>query len=334
MNSQQLALFIFLCLHALLSACSMATARDFENTELITNFVNQMVSRHNFDAADLKNLLRQARLRQEILEAIARPVEAKPWHKYRPIFVNNSRIDGGREFWNDNKKILAKVTNIYNIPAAIIVAIIGVETRYGGNTGRFPVLDSLSTLAFAYPPRSHFFRGELENYLLMTREEHMDPLAQLGSYAGAMGIPQFISSSFRRYAVDFDQDGRRDLWNNTSDAIASVANYLKVHGWKNKQPIATRVKVHGDRYRSLLKHGLKPRWTQQQLLLNGVAVPGNLPKDMQGILIELNNGNETEYWVGWHNFYIITRYNNSALYAMAVYQLSEQVQKTLNEKTN
>lgn len=289
----------------------------------IREFISQMVTRHKFDASHLEGVLRQARLRRDILRAISRPAEAKPWKEYRPIFLTRKRIDGGRRFMQENAGILSRADASFGVPAEIITAIIGVETMYGRIKGSYPVIDSLSTLAFAYPPRSRFFRSELEQYLLMTREQEMDPLKQTGSYAGAMGMPQFISSSFRRYAVDFDGDGKRDLWQNNHDVIGSVANYFKRHGWRNDEPIAQRVTVKGEEYRALLGHGLKPKWTVAQLRAAGVEVPEDIPADRLATLIELDGAKGKEYWLGWHNFYVITRYNHSNLYAMAVYQLSQ-----------
>ena len=293
----------------------------------IQNFIKQMNKEHQFDHKDLSSLLKQARHHESIIEAISRPAESKPWYDYRPIFLTRDRLQGGVKFWKSNATTLSKAKLTYGVPEEIITAIIGVETRYGKHKGRFPVIDALATLAFAYPPRSKFFTSELEHYLLMTREEKLDPLKQLGSYAGAMGMPQFISSSFRRYAVDFDGDGKRNLWTNTDDAIGSVANYFKMHRWKPGQPITSKVRVHGKRFKKLLKNGLKPKFTKQELMDNGVILPDGLPDNLKGALIEFETKNGPEYWVGWHNFYVISRYNHSALYSMAVFQLSEQIRK-------
>lgn len=308
---------------------SVADTRSFENIPAIDSFIKDMVKKHRFKAHELHSLFEEARLHQSILDAIARPAESKPWHEYRPIFVNSTRVNGGVRFWDKNDVTLEKAQQTYGVPPEIIVAIIGVETRYGRHTGRYPVLDALATLAFAYPPRSQFFRSELEQYLLMTREERLDPLEQRGSYAGAMGMPQFISSSFRRYAVDFDGDGERNLWSNTKDAIGSVGNYFKKHHWQPGQPIASRVEVRGKRYAALLNNGLKPRWSLKELKQHGVILPKGLPADIKGALIKLDTEDGPEFWVGWKNFYVISRYNHSALYSMAVYQLSERISEDL-----
>jgi membrane-bound lytic murein transglycosylase B len=289
-------------------------------------FIDEMVAKHAFDKGGLTELFSQARLRPDVLRVMSRPAEAKPWYKYRPLFVTDSRAAQGAEFWSRHAKTLARAEAAYGVPPALIVAIMGVETYYGKNIGQHRVLDALTTLALEYPRRSQFFRSELEQFLLLTREEELNALELKGSYAGAMGKPQFISSSYRRYAVDFDQDGRRDLIGNTTDAIGSVGNYLKAHGWKNHQPIVSRATVHGNRYKRLLKQGLKPRMSLREIKTYGVETAQKLPADLPATLIELDAKNGPEYWVGLENFYVITRYNPSPLYAMAVYQLSEMIQ--------
>ena len=201
-------------------------------------FAGHMAARHGFDAQQIKHLLDQSERQDGILAAIAKPAEALPWHRYRPIFLQPSRIRQGVVFWEQNQAVLERAARQYGVPPQIIVAILGVETRYGSYRGKHRVIDALRTLAFDYPPRSDFFRSELEQYLLLSREEGFDPLRPEGSYAGAMGIPQFISSSYRVYAVDFNRDGHRDLWDQPVDAIGSVANYFKAHGWQRGEAIA------------------------------------------------------------------------------------------------
>jgi len=301
----------------------------FDHPGPVKEFIAEMVKEYNFNTDSLTALFQKVHLHQSIIDAISRPAEAKPWYEYRQIFVNRERVRGGVLFWNDNQDIINKVAEAYKIAPEILVAIVGVETRYGKHTGRYPVIDSLSTLAFAYPPRAKFFRGELKQYLLMTREEGLDPLEQKGSYAGAMGMPQFISSSFRHYAVDFDKDGKRDLWDNTADALGSIANYFSKHGWRYNEPIANRVTVSGLKYREMIdNNSLKPRFSPEQMRLAGVALEGNVPDDAKGCLIELDSGNGPEYWAVWENFYVISRYNHSALYAMAVHQLGDEILKS------
>lgn len=304
-------------------------ADDFSNNKAVKSFIKEMVKKHKFNKQHLEKLFSRAKMYDSILEAIARPAEGKPWYQYRPIFVTKTRAQGGVDFWKKNADALARAEKKYGVPAEIIVAIIGVETRYGKHAGAYPVFDSLATLGFGYPPRAKFFRSELEHFLLMTREEGFDAQKLLGSYAGAMGMPQFISSSFRRYAVDFDGDGKRDLWNNTTDAIGSVANYFRKHHWKPGQPIVHKVSVdtQGKAHKKLITKSLKPSHTQLELLLGGVTLPRGIDKKSKGKLIKLEKPRKPEYWVAWNNFYVITRYNHSALYSMAVYQLSQQIKQ-------
>jgi len=284
-----------------------------------------MVAKHQFDRDQLTDLLTKARHRQDIIDAMSRPAEAKPWYQYRPIFVTEGRIRGGLDFWNANQQLLARVERELGVPAEIIVAIIGVETRYGANTGRYPILDALTTLGFSYPRRSGFFRGELEQFLLLSREEQLDPAAARGSYAGAMGKPQFIASSYRGYAVDFDQDGRRDLWNSTADVVASVANYLLRHGWEPGHPIAALARGVNGSHQGFVEAGTKPSIPLAELTAAGIGGSDDLPSDSLASLIRLETEDGDEYWIGLHNFYVITRYNHSNLYAMAVYQLSREI---------
>lgn len=311
----------------LLSQPGSASTKSVDEQD-IQRFVDEMARQYKFERSELKEILTNARIHQSILDAISRPAEAKPWYQYRQIFLNPSRIKGGVKFWNQHALVLKKASQKYGVPPEVIVAIIGVETRYGRHKGSFPVIDSLATLAFAYPPRSKFFRGELKEFLLMAREEKIDPTKQMGSYAGAMGMPQFISSSFRNYAVDFDGDGYRDLWNTAADAIGSVANYFKRHGWKHGEPVATRVTTHGNKFKRLVDNKLKPQDSFSTLKKHGVEFEQAYPAKLKGSLLEFDSGTkQPEYWVGWNNFYVISRYNHSAHYSMAVYQLSQEIRK-------
>lgn len=239
--------------------------------------------------------------------------------------MTEARIEGGVKFMQDNASALAVTQQKYGVPPEIITAIIGVETSYGKNTGSYRVIDALSTLAFNYPKRSPFFTGELENFLLLCREEHIDPLQPTGSYAGAMGIPQFMPSSFRSYAADFEGDYHRDIWNNPADAIASVGNYFYKHHWQRGQPVAFQAAVQGNAYRKALGGDLKPDRTIVQLkALNVESIETASPNQKAKLLaFELEQGEEL--WLGLDNFYVITRYNHSPLYAMAVYQLSRAI---------
>jgi membrane-bound lytic murein transglycosylase B len=282
----------------------------------------------------LQALFQQARIRDDIIKAISRPAEKKPWHQYRPIFVNEQRIEGGVRFWQEHRETLAQARTMYGVAPEIIVAIIGVETRYGRHTGRYRVLDALSTLAFDYPPRSKFFTSELEQFLLMTREHQLDPLELTGSYAGAMGQPQFISSSYRSYAVDFDGDGRSDIWNNTVDAIGSVANYFRRHGWQPGQPVAAELNLNGINVAPLLTDDLKPGYPVARFRNLGLQLPDNFDDAEPAKLLQLEILGGYSYWLGLQNFYVITRYNHSPLYAMAVYQLSQRIRQRYQEQAN
>ena len=317
----------------LLAACTSApTVAELPERQDMRDFMAEMVRRHDFNRAQLEAWFRQARVRRDIIDAISRPAESKPWYQYRPIFLKPSRIEGGVAFWNDNADLLERAERIYGVPPQIITAILGVETRYGRHQGGYRVMDSLVTLAFNYPPRAEFFKSELEQYLLLTREEGVDPLAMTGSYAGAMGQTQFISSSFRHYAIDFDGDGKRDLWNNTADAVGSIANYFKVHGWERGGAVTVPASVSGNRYEALVEKGLKPSIRVAELKRRGVQPQGALSDKDLGALIELEQKAGHEYWVGLQNFYVITRYNHSPLYAMAVYQLSEEIRALRDQR--
>jgi len=296
------------------------------NTE-IAPFVSEMVSRHGFERESLDRVLRSVRVRQEILDAIARPAESLNWYQYHPIFLTETRIRKGEEFWRAHADTLANASREYGVSPEIIVAIIGVETLYGTRKGKHMVLDSLATLAFRYPKRSRFFRAELEQFLILAQQESFDIQKVKGSYAGAMGIPQFISSSYRHYAVDFDGDGVRDLLNSDIDAIGSVANYLKVHGWQRGAAVVLPASVSGDAYKALVEKGLKPHTPVSDMHNFGVIVLYANENESRGALIELANKDNTEHWVGLQNFYAITRYNHSSLYAMVVFQLAREIRK-------
>ena len=291
-------------------------------------FIREMVARHGFNAAQLQAVFGRARVQPSIIAAMSRPAEAKPWYAYRTIFVNPKRIQGGAEFWRANAAALARAEQVHGVPPEIVVAIIGVETQYGGNMGKYRVLEALSTLAFDYPRRAAYFRKELENFLLLTRAEGIDPLTPRGSYAGAMGYGQFMPSSFRSYAVDFDGDGHRDLWRNPRDAIGSVANYFKKHGWRTGEPVATPAEVSGATYSDLVSRRLgQPQYSVASLQARGVIPQAPISGAQSAMLLEFQGREGPEYWLGFTNFYVITRYNHSPLYAMAVYQLGQEIRK-------
>jgi membrane-bound lytic murein transglycosylase B len=311
---------------AALTLCTAVAASDYDQQPQVQAFIDRMVNAHGFNREELVIVLHNAERREDILELMSKPAEKRlRWFEYRKIFLTQSRIEGGATFWKENTEILEQAAAEYGVDPQVIVAIIGVETRYGSNTGRHRVLDALTTLAFDYPPRSEFFTAELEQYLLLAREEDIDLLTTTGSYAGAMGYGQFIPSSYRNYAVDFDNDKKRDLWNNKADIIGSVANYFHVHGWTSGTPVATRADVTGNDYQRVLDLGYKPNTVLDALRHDGITPGTPLPDELLAALISFEQENGPEYWLGFNNFYVITRYNHSPLYAMAVYQLSEEI---------
>ncbi len=303
---------------------SLHVQADYSQRDDVQQFIDDMVEKHEFVRDDLESKLASAQKLDGVLEAIAKPAEkVLTWKDYRKIFVTEKRINRGNQFLEDNRELLQRAENEFGVPAEVITAIIGVETYYGRLSGKTQVFDSLVTLGFDYPPRARFFRSELEQFLLLTREENVDDIRAIrGSYAGAMGMPQFISSSYRHYAIDFDGDGKRDLWNSTADAIGSVANYFKVHGWKPGEQVVVRAHLDGQIEET--RNKLKPHTRVSDLVKVGLQPETKLDGKRNATVITLNGDNGKEYWLGLDNFYVITRYNHSALYAMAVYQLSRE----------
>lgn len=304
----------------------------FTEREDVKTFVQEMVKKHHFDAKTINGWLNSATLQPSIIAAMNKPAEKLPWYKYEQIFLTPKRINEGVEFWKANENTLKQAELKYGVPPEMILAIMGVETFYGKNTGNYRVLDSLVTLGFNYPPRSKFFLSELEEFFVLAREEGWDPTQIKGSYAGAMGKGQFISSSYRRYAVDFNGNGKRDLLQSNEDAIGSVANYFHVHGWQKDTPIVLAAQIKGNDYKKLVasKANPKPEHSLQDLAKVNV-VPKDKPKSawrtQPFALVMLEGSNGPEYWLGGQNFYVITRYNHSDHYAMAVYNLSQQIKE-------
>jgi len=305
---------------------SFAAPDDPADARAMRDFAQTMAAQHGMDATAVEALIRdEAAHQQSIIDAISNPAEALPWYRYRAIFLTDERIDAGIAYWNEHRELLDAVEDRYGVPAEIVVAIIGVETQYGRYRGRHRVLDALRTLAFAYPPRADFFRSELEAFLILTNEEGIDPRTPLGSYAGAMGVPQFIASSYRAYAVDFNGNGRRDLFSEPADAIGSVGNYFARHHWRAGAPIAQPAQIEGRVDEGLLGGDLKPRHVVADLTQQGVRTRRPLAADEPARLLALETRNGPEYWLTLNNFYVITRYNHSPLYAMAVYQLAQAI---------
>lgn len=304
-----------------------AGALDVDRPD-VRQFVDSMVSGHDFDAKDLVAILEAAEIQPAILEAISRPAEKTlNWSEYRAIFLTDERVRAGAKFWQEHESELSRISEATGVPCEILVGIIGVETYFGRITGKYRVLDALATLAFDYPPRSRFFSRELEQFLLLVREEDMEATVATGSYAGAMGAPQFMPSSFRAYAVDSNDDGKRDIWSDWEDVIGSVANYFVEHGWQADTPVAAQATL-GSGWQGAppkAKNVLEASDTIASLSDRGVIFATGLPETDKSELVTLDTGNGNEYWVGFHNFFVITRYNRSAMYALAVHQLGQEI---------
>lgn len=320
---------------AQLAMAGTAAARplDLERAD-VREFIERVQREQQLDADTVSSILGLARIQPQIIEAISRPAErVRPWHEYRKIFMTEERIGAGAEFWAMHSKRIEQVAADTGVPPEILVGIIGVETFYGRITGRYRVLDALATLAFEYPPRSTFFARELEQFLVLAREQGLEIETPLGSYAGAMGLPQFIPSSYRAYAVDGDGDGRIDLWNSIDDILASVANYFKAHGWRPGEPVVAPA-VAGDRDPAdLAQQGLSADITVGTLWDAGVGLAGPAPRDpgAPAGLFVLEHEEGPRYWAGFHNLYVITRYNRSLMYALAVHQLGTAIRARMAE---
>ncbi len=292
-------------------------------------FIDEMVRKHDFSAGELGRLFAQVRSRPAILRAISTPSEALPWHQYRGRFVNEKRIADGVRFWRQNAATLARAAERYGVAQEIIVATIGIETSYGRNRGAFGVLEALTTLAFDYPRRAAFFRGELEEFLLLTRDNRFNALALKGSYAGAMGIAQFMPSSYRRYAVDFDGDGRVDLWSTPVDAIGSVANYYHVHGWRDGEAVVVLADAGASSVDGVSVANLMPVITVAELRGRGVEPLSVVSDDVKAALFVVQAEHGAQPYLGLNNFYVITRYNRSINYALAVHELASELRSAL-----
>jgi len=295
-------------------------------------FAARAAEEYDLDPEEVRVLLENARFKQSIVDAMTRPAEAKPWYKYRPIFITEKRINGGMKFWRENAELIAQASEKYGVDPQVIVAIIGVETSYGGNTGSYRVLDALTTLSFYYPTsirdRSDFFSKELMNFFVLGNEEGL-PLEEVtGSYAGAMGLGQFMPSSYLEYSVDMDGDGRRDLWSSMPDIIGSVANYLHRHGWQLGQPVTYPAVLTPDADKSLFeKRDFKAKTPVSELAEKGITSSQPVSPDTLAAVASLEEEDGDHYFVTFKNFYVITRYNRSPLYAMAVYELSEAIRE-------
>jgi len=311
---------IFIPLYLMLSAFG-ALAADLPG---IPQFINEMVVKHQFKHDELVQVFEEAQHRQDVIDAMNKPSTLKPWLEYRAAFLNPKRIDGGIKFLQKHADALDRAEKLYGVPREIIVAIIGVETLYGRHAGTYRTLDALTTLSFDYPRRVDFFRNELEQYLLLVREQGFDMLSIRASYAGAMGIPQFMPSSYRKNAVDFNGDGKVDLLADEEDAIGSVANYLRQYGWKPGEPVAVRATV-GDVARPNDVGAARSLVAWGEL---GVTPQKNIGEGFYAYLLDFTLPDGKEYWFGFNNFAVITTYNNSTFYAMSVYQLAAELRQS------
>ncbi len=295
-------------------------------------FVQEMAAKHGHDMGELRALMSQAQKRESILRVMSRPGTAVTWAQYRKRIVDRVRIDGGVRFWRENAEALERASRRFGVPEELIVATIGIETLYGRHTGNIRVLDALSTLAFDYPRRAAFFRGELEEYLLLVRETGLDPLGTEGSYAGAIGVPQFLPSSYRKYAVDFDGDGQPDLVNSVPDAIGSVANYYRTFGWQTGAPVIMDAESGEAELASLIAGGIQPHVSVGELRKRGLVIEEKVGDDAQAAVFFVQEAGGPRLVLGLNNFYVITRYNRSTNYAMAVYEHAREIKAALRSR--
>ncbi len=312
------------------AGCGSAAEAAVEPNPEIESFIDQLVADHQFERGELRRWFRQVRVQNGVLNAMMHPATARPWHEYRASQLTEARIRDGLKYWQRHADTLARASADYGVPEEIIVATIGIETFYGRNTGGNNVFDALVTLAFSYPPRAGLFRNELAQFLLLTRELRLNPLRFKGSYAGALGVPQFLPSSYRRYAVDFDNNGRRDLWDH-SDAIGSIANYYKSYGWQPGERVIValeqQAETAGDEFRLLLERGLKPHTTVAAIRRGGVTPAEPVAEDALVCVFGAESEAGMRYWIGFNNFFVITRYNRSVNYALAVHELAQELRR-------
>jgi membrane-bound lytic murein transglycosylase B len=310
----------------LLFFASASFAIDLSHHPEIRSYIEKLSKDYQFDQSQLTKWFNQVNFDTHIIEKMNAPAEVKPWYVYRNALITPDRITDGVNFWKQNEKALKTAEKRYGVPAYIIVGIIGVETNYGTNKGSFPVMSALTTLAFKYPKRASYFQSELTNFLLLSRELSWDPLTIKGSYAGAIGYPQFMPSSYRKYALDYDGDGKVDLIANSDDAILSIANYLKLHGWEHGKVIKMRANVKGDKYAELSNSkNPKQQYTVKQLKSYGVIPEHHVSSSLKANVIDLEDTQEMQHWLTFDNFKVIKTYNSSAKYAMAVCQLGEEI---------
>jgi len=328
---------VFLILGCMLASAVSAveiTTGDYQGRDDVAAFVARVAASSDYSEQKLAELFGEVEKQEHLFAKLDRPAEKElEWYQYRRIFIKEKRISRGVEFWRKHHELLAQVTEKTGVPEEIIVAIIGVESFYGIYKGKDPVFDSLVTLAFDYPRRAKFFMSELEQFLLLTGEQGFDTRALRGSYAGAMGMPQFISSSYRSYAIDFDGDGQINLFDSIPDITGSVANYFVRHGWQRGGRVARPLIAIEDNSIDQLEVGVKPIHSWAAMQQNGLTSKFDIDDDTQLALVALQQASHPEYWAGFKNFYVITRYNHSELYAMAVYQLAKLIRHAYKKQT-
>ena len=298
---------------------------DYRYREDVEEFIRKVAASSDYSEQQLVDLFSSVKNQRHLFERMDKPAEKLEWHQYRKIFLTDKRISRGIDFWKKHRELLQQVEQRYGVPAEFIVAIVGVETFYGAYKGKAPVFDTLVTFAFDYPKRAKFFTSELEHFLQLSATQKFDVRAVKGSYAGAMGMPQFIASSYRSYAVDFDGDGETNLFDSLPDVLGSVANYFKRHGWVPDADVTHPLTVSQHDTIGQIKAGVKPSYSWSELSKAGFSSSRALPQDASVALIKLQQQDGADYWAGEKNFYVITRYNHSELYAMAVYQLSQKI---------
>ena len=330
---KKLILILFVCIAPSVSALEI-TAGDYQGRADVIAFVQRVAAETSYTEQELVDLFGRVEKQDHLFAKLDRPAEKElQWYQYKGIFLKDKRIDLGVKFWREHRDLLAEVSAETGVPEEIIVAIIGVETFYGIYRGKDPVFDSLVTLAFDYPRRAKFFTVELEQFLLLAKEQGFDARALHGSYAGAMGMPQFISSSYRNYAIDFDQDGQTNLFDSIPDIAGSVANYFVKHGWQRDGRVARPLEVAVENSADSLEPGVKPNYTWSELKQSGLVSQFTISEETPVALVRLEQKDHSEYWVGFDNFYVITRYNHSELYAMAVYQLAKLISHEYKKDT-
>lgn len=323
----RLLIFLILMFCSVTSSNNVSADDNFLARKDVQAFIAQMVKKHGFKQAELVSIFGAVKIRPQVIRHVNKPLEKEPWHTYQMLFVNEWRIQHGVTYWKKHAEVLKRAEQEFGVPAGIIVATMGIETKYGTKIGDYRVIDSLTNLAFSESPRASFFRKELEEFLILTKEQGLDPLKIRGSYAGAIGQPQFMPSSYRHYAVNFSKTGKTDLMHDEVDIIGSIANYYQKHGWTRNEPVVIQAVTVGDSYHYLTKNNpISTPISIAQLSKYGLVPKTKVSKEETKVkVIELQNRYNKEYWLGFHNFDVIKRYNSSDAYAMAVFQLSNYI---------